>query len=92
MSLTRSEERAVRKADAKNRTLRTFLQGLAIDIAVALSVLVLTGLAEVNSTTALVAFLISAGKTVVQSAAAYVMRMFVDTKTRLVRPPAAPGG
>ena len=91
MVMTRLEERQLRNADAKNRTVRTFIQGLLIDIAVGLAALVLAQLGDVNDKAALIAFGVSAAKTVVQSAAAYVMRMFVDTKLRRVLPPQPPG-
>lgn len=65
--------------DARNRALRTFLQGLAIDVAVGVAALILSGaLDTISDTAGLIAFGISVAKTVATSAASYVMRRFMD--------------
>lgn len=65
-------------ADAKNRATRTFVQGLVIDVTVALCSLILISVDEISTRAGLVVFGIAAAKTVVTSAASYVMRRFVD--------------
>lgn len=86
------------REDATNRALRTFLQGLAIDILVAVAVLAytVTSGAEPIAWAAVGASLI---RTSVQTAASYVMRRFLDSSkvpTPLppspVPPPAEPAG
>ena len=66
--------------DAKNRALRTFLQGLGIDILVAIAVWAVSVFATAGGwgdiQWVIVSFTLA--KTVVQSVAAYIMRRFVD--------------
>jgi hypothetical protein len=70
---------SVLEADANNRALRTFLQGLGIDVAVGVAALVLSGAVDAISDTAgLIAFGVAVGKTVATSMAAYVMRRWLD--------------
>lgn len=68
------------QADAANRTVRTFLQALAVDVVVAVSLLVATELSDANSWGDLewtvLSFLLA--KTVLVSAASYLMRAFLD--------------
>lgn len=64
------------EADAKNRALRTFLQGLAIDIAVAVSLVLYNATSSDEVSWQLIP--LSLARSVIQTAAAYVMRRFVD--------------
>ncbi len=70
-------------ADAKDRAVRTFIQGLAIDVLTAL-VLAVAPLLLSNDFAFTAAYWIiigtSASKSVVQSVAAYFMRKFVSPK------------
>lgn len=74
------------KQDASNRALRTFVVGLLIDVAVAVALVLVaaTGAAEPNWQV-LPALLL---KTVVHSAASYVLRL----KTTVMAPPARQPG
>lgn len=75
--------RALLRADAKNRTYRTFLQALAVDVALAVALVLTTSLSGANAWGDLqwtvLGFLLA--KTVVVSAASYVMRAFLDTSS-----------
>lgn len=78
--------------DARNRALRTFLQGLGIDLAVALAALVLANADEITNRAALIALGVTAGKTVATTIASYVMRRFLDpSRVPTPLPPANPG-
>lgn len=72
--------RAARSADARNRAARSFVQGLAVDVGVAVSLVLVTMLnpaAEWGDVQwAVLGFTLA--KTVVVAAASYVMRMFLD--------------
>lgn len=70
------EARALRE-DATNRALRTFLQGLGIDVLVAIAV---TVYAVVSDPAPIVWGVVGASlaRSVVQAAASYVMRRFLD--------------
>ncbi len=65
-------------ADASNRALRTFLVGLAVDLAVAVAATILAGLDAVSDQASLIAFGISLGKTVITTGCSYVLRRFID--------------
>ena len=65
-------------ADAKNRAVRTFLQGLAIDLGVAVAALILANVDTITNREGLTLFGITLAKTVVTTVASYVMRRFVD--------------
>ena len=80
-------------ADAKNRALRTFLQGLAIDLATALAALVLVWLpdADLSSRDAWLVLATGAARTVLGSIASYVMRLKLDATLPTPLPPANPG-
>lgn len=83
----------LRKADARNRALRTFLQGLAIDVGVALAVLLWTIFSEANSWGDLEwsIILFSILKTILTAIASFVMRRFVDRSGSTALPPTDPG-
>lgn len=79
-------------ADARNRALRSFLQGLAIDLAVAVAALALTLTSSTDAWQGWAAVGISLVRTVVQAAASYVMRRFVDpSRVPTPLPPDPPG-
>jgi hypothetical protein len=66
--------------DARNRALRSFVQGLAIDVVVAIAAALLVWLpgADLSSRDAWILIGITLAKTILQTAASYVMRRFVD--------------
>lgn len=67
------------QADAANRGYRTFLQGVAIDVAVAIAVALLAWLpdADLSSREAWIVLGTAVGKTVLTAVASYVMRLKV---------------
>jgi hypothetical protein len=81
------------KADAKNRAWRTTLQGLAIDVAVAVALVLVTLLAPVGGwgeiQWAVLGFTLF--KTVLMAVAAFIMRRFVDKPGSIALPPTDPG-
>lgn len=81
------ESKRLLKEDAENRSIRTFLQGLAIDVAVGVALVILTTVGEWNSwgDAQWVILSFSVFKSVAQAVAAYVMRMWVD-KSRIPTP------
>lgn len=84
----------VKKADAKNRAFRTFIQGLGVDILVALAVYILPVLVGANGWADLVEWkiiLFSLIKTVLTTAASYTMRRFVDKPDGALLPQDPPG-
>lgn len=68
------------KADASNRSIRTFLQGIGIDIAVAIALVLGTTIVGWENwgdvQWAVLSFTVA--KSVVQAVAAYVMRLWLD--------------
>lgn len=64
--------------DARNRALRTFVQGLAIDLAVAVAAFVLANADSITDKQGLILAATALGKTLVTTVAAYVMRRFLD--------------
>jgi hypothetical protein len=77
--------------DARNRALRTFLQGLAIDVLVAAAGVIY---AATQGSGPVVWTIVAASlpRTIVQSAASYVMRRFLDkSKIPTPLPPDPPG-
>lgn len=80
------------KADASNRSVRTFLQGLGIDVAVGIALVLATTVTGWTSwgdvQWAILSF--SIFKSVLQAVAAYVMRRWLD-KSKIPTPlPPAP--
>lgn len=86
------DERVLLSNDAKNRSLRTFLQGVAIDVAVAVAALVLASVDTITDKAGLILFFTALGKTVVTAIASYVMRQYLDrSNLPTPLPPADPG-
>lgn len=84
----------LRTNDARNRAARTFVQGLAIDIATALAALLLVWLpdADLSSRDAWIVLATGAARTVLQSVASYVMRAKLDASALPTPlPPSDPG-
>lgn len=78
--------------DARNRALRTFLQGLAIDLAVAVAAFTLANVDSITDKQGLILAATALGKTLVTTVAAYVMRRFLDgSALPTPLPPADPG-
>lgn len=77
-------------ADARNRAARTFLQGLVIDIGVAIATLILASAQTITDKSGLIALGIALGKTVVTTAISYVMRRFLDNSRVPTPTPPAP--
>ena len=82
------------RRDARNRALRSFLQGLAIDLAVAIALVLSAAFGDANGWSdfewQLLGF--TAAKTVVQTGTAYLMRRFLDSsRVRTPLPPAEAG-
>lgn len=79
------------KADASNRSVRTFVQGLGIDVAVGLALVLATFFIDKNSwgeiEWAILTF--SLAKSAVQAVAAYVMRLWLDRSS--IPTPLPPG-
>lgn len=83
------------RAQARRNALRTFLQGLAIDVGIAVALLVTQLLAApLDAWQGWAAIGIALGRTILGAVASYVMRRFVDgrvaTPLNLDQPPAAP--
>lgn len=77
--------------DARNRALRTFLQGLGIDVLVALCG-VLYAATQGSGPVVWTVVAASLPRTIVQSAASYVMRRFLDpSRVPTPLPPDPPG-
>jgi len=86
-----STQKTLLTNDAKNRALRTFLQGLGLDILVAVAITVYQ---IASNPKPVVWALVGASllRTVAQSAASYVMRRFLDSsKIPTPLPPDPPG-
>ena len=67
------------QVDARNRAFRTFIQGLGIDIAVGIATVLLVWLPEADITDwqAWTILAVAVAKTLIQTVAAYVMRLKV---------------
>lgn len=79
------------KADATNRSQRTFIQGFYIDIAVAAALFILLNIdgLDVTSGEAVLTFCVAFGKTLLTALASYVVRMWGD-KSKLPTGPLPP--
>lgn len=75
--LTKAQKAALLERDARNRALRSFMQGLAIDVLVAVAVVV-QGVASSHDPIMWPVVAASIGRSVAQAAASYLMRRFVD--------------
>jgi hypothetical protein len=91
MSPRHAANSALLAADARNRALRSFVQGLGIDLLVAVAVVV-QGVASSNGPILWPVVVASLGRSVAQAAAAYIMRRFLDrSKIPTPLPPDPPG-
>lgn len=63
---------------ARKRAWQTAAQGLAIDVAVAVAVLVLSSLDSITNKSAVIAFGVTLAKTVVSTVCAWVIRRYQD--------------
>lgn len=83
---------ALLAADARNRALRSFLQGLGIDLAVAVATVAITYTTSAEAWQGWLVMGASLARSVVQAGASYVMRRFLDTsKVPTPLPPDPPG-
>lgn len=71
------------QAAAKERAVRSFFQGLAIDVLVAIAMFIQTNIDNVSDKTALILVLVTLAKTVVQTVAAYLLRYFAAPKAEV---------
>jgi hypothetical protein len=86
------DQEVLRANDAKNRSLRTFLQGVSIDVAVAVAALVLASVDSITDKAGLIVFFTALAKTIIMAIASYVMRQFLDrSSVPTPLPPADPG-
>jgi len=85
-----SNSLALLATDAKNRAVRTFLQGLAIDLAVAIASVVLASTDKITDRASLITVCVALAKTAVTTIAAYVMRRFLDGSSVPTPLPPAP--
>ena len=80
-------------ADARNRALRTFFQGLAADVLAAVVLVLLPTFTNANGwgdfEWGVLGFLLA--KTAVVTALSYLMRTWLDKRTDVLLPPADPG-
>lgn len=87
--MTTPGEAAVTKLDAKDRAWRTFLQGLAIDVGVAVVLVLAVAFTKIEWTLLYWQGLgLSLSRTILQSGVAYLMRVFVKPhldRLRLLR-------
>lgn len=75
------ETKAETRAAAGERSWRTFLQGMGIDVGVAVVLVISAAVGNLDWSTAFwTSLLTSVGKTVVQTAVAYLMRVFVKPR------------
>jgi hypothetical protein len=91
MPRTSQRQKRLLETDARNRAVRSFLQGLAIDVAVSIAGVLY---AVTQGSDPIVWTVVAAGlpRTIVQSLAAYVMRRFLDpSKIPTPLPPDPPG-
>lgn len=72
------QEKRALTADASNRAVRTFVVGLAVDVAVGLAAAILAGINAVSDKASLIAFGLLLAKTFVTSICSFVLRRFLD--------------
>ncbi len=84
---------ALLSRDARNRALRTFVQGLGIDVLVAIAIVIAQVASQpLEAWQGWLAIGISLARSVAQAAASYVMRRFLDrSKIPTPLPPSDPG-
>lgn len=88
--LTKAQQARLLERDARNRALRTFLQGLALDVLVAVCLVVYDAVQTEHPDYRLL--LATVIKTGMATAASYVMRRFMDrSKVPTPLPPGDPG-
>jgi hypothetical protein len=76
-----SSQPAIVEVDAKDRAFRTFIQGLGIDEAIAVTLVLAVAFTTIEWTpTYWLTLAASLGRTILQSAVAYVMRVFVKPR------------
>lgn len=80
----------LRARQARRNALRSFLTGLAIDVAVAIAALAVTLTSSADAWEGWAAVGLSLSRTVVQAAGSYVLRRFVDPSGIPVPLPIAP--
>lgn len=86
------DQRELLANDARNRSVRTFLQGVGIDIAVAVAALVLASVDSITDKAGLIVFFTALGKTIITTIASFVMRQYLDRSSiPTPLPPADPG-
>lgn len=86
--------KSFRNADAKNRSWRTFLVGMSIDVAVGVTLVLVSTFASADGWGSIqwIVLSFSVAKSFVQSAGAYVLRRFLDpSRIPTPLPPADPG-
>jgi hypothetical protein len=86
-----TEAPSAKRAAAGERARRTFIQGLGIDVAVAIAVLIAANIATLDLTSreALVTLGLSVVKTVLTTVTSYVMRLKLKPAEELATPVAA---
>jgi len=87
-------QKALLTADAKNRSLRTFLVGLSIDVGVGVTLVFINAFATANDWSDIDWLILSfsLGKSIVQAAGSFILRRFVDaSKIPTPLPPDPPG-
>lgn len=69
------------KADAKNRAWRTFVQGLGLDVLVAVTLVAMTAFTNIEWTKEYwIALGLTLAKSILQAVASYFMRVFVTPR------------
>lgn len=80
------------RRDARNRALRTFLQGLGLDVLVAVAMVIATVTTSADAWQGWAVVGVSLARSVAQAAASYVMRRFLDpSRVPTPLPPDPPG-
>lgn len=73
---------------AKERATRTFFTGLGIDVVIAVAVFIAANVNGISDRSGIILASVALGKTVVQSAASYILRYFSVPKTEIPASPA----